>query len=141
MNIKGKYPLFQSGGVLGGISKLLQGLGAEAKETLSTLLQEVVLALVLPDLHQIVLPPPPSLVRVNPRLVRLLPHFRARVAGPQRHCEFPFRWPPGSARARYCSALLCKRSGKWRREEQRGRSEMDIKKRRVGRVEGRILGS
>lgn len=94
MNIKGKYPLFQSGGVLGGISKLLQGLGAEAKEALSTLLQEVVLALVLPDLHQIVLPPPPSLVRVNPRLVRLLPHFRARVAGPQRHCAFPFRWLP-----------------------------------------------
>lgn len=53
-------------------------------QTLPALLQEIVLSLVLSDLHQIVLPPPPRFVAVDAEFVRLLPDLRARI-GSQRH--------------------------------------------------------
>lgn len=46
------------------------------EEGLPPLLEEVVLLLTLPDLDEVVFPPPPRLVDVDSALVRLLPDLR-----------------------------------------------------------------
>lgn len=56
------------------------------------LLDEVVLALGLPDLHQVPLPPPPPHDDVHSRLVRLLPR-RGLSPWPQRHPGPPIGVP------------------------------------------------
>nr|GMD47061.1 hypothetical protein TEA_025091 [Ipomoea batatas]GMD48360.1 hypothetical protein TEA_025091 [Ipomoea batatas] len=79
-NIINSYPFLDSGGGLSSVGELL-GLKEKA---LAALLNKVVLALVLPDLHHVVFPPPPRLVRIHPSFVRLLPGIRPG-AWPQRH--------------------------------------------------------
>lgn len=56
-----------------------------AIQTLSAFLQEIVFSLVLSDLHQIVLSPPPCFVGIHAGFIRLFPDLGARV-GSQRHC-------------------------------------------------------
>nr|GMD40629.1 hypothetical protein TEA_025091 [Ipomoea batatas] len=82
-NIINSYPFLYSGGGLSSVGELL-GLKEKA---LAALLKKVVLALVLPDLHHVVFPPPPRLVRIHPSFVRLLPGIRPG-AWPQRHFCF-----------------------------------------------------
>lgn len=53
-------------------------------EALAALLQQALFALALADLHQVVLPPTPSLIGVDGNLVPVPADFRPR-AGPQRH--------------------------------------------------------
>lgn len=78
---KTHYPFFNYGSGLRGIRRELLGL---KNKPLPPLFKEIVLALVLPDLHQIVLSSPASLLSVHAGLIRFLAHICART-GPQRH--------------------------------------------------------
>lgn len=73
------YLLFN--GVLRGIEALLLRL---KQETFASFLQQIIFPFVLSDLHQIVLSPPPRLIRIDSRFVPLLPHLRSRARS-QRH--------------------------------------------------------
>ena len=54
------------------------------KKAFSSFLEKAIFSLALPDLHQIVLSPPPSFVPIHTALVRFLPHLRPRT-GSKRH--------------------------------------------------------
>lgn len=78
-----EHLLIDRGGGEGSGIERGSGRGGE-EDSLAALFEEVVFALVFADLDKVVLPAPPRLLHVHPRLVPLLPHLHPR-SRPQRH--------------------------------------------------------